>query len=213
MTSHPSFLPTPPFSLVYRIQYWECCSKKKRAGPGCQPGPHPDPFALRRKPFFAAAFDTATTTGAFGGSDNGGHAPYALGVGLDGAQFCQVLTASPAGSRAVLGPPTSVYAERPGQELTVSEPDVCGSLPALPSSSDLSVMSATPPRKHSDGDAHLYRPPPLPLPLLPPPGTSDHLYPLPQPPSPTQGRPGAGGSLPSGKKKVVFDYDSDVLGR
>ena len=33
-------------------QYWECCNKKKRSGPGCVSGPHPDPLGLLKKPVF-----------------------------------------------------------------------------------------------------------------------------------------------------------------
>ena len=46
VTHHPAqYLRIETYNYTIK-QYWVCCSRKKRAGPGCKNGPHPDPFGL-----------------------------------------------------------------------------------------------------------------------------------------------------------------------
>ena len=45
-THHPSkYLRIETYSYTIK-QYWACCGRKKRAGPGCKNGPHPNLFGL-----------------------------------------------------------------------------------------------------------------------------------------------------------------------
>ena len=46
VTHHPGrYLRIETYNYTIK-QYWTCCHRKKRAGPGCVPGPHPNPFGL-----------------------------------------------------------------------------------------------------------------------------------------------------------------------
>ena len=46
VTHHPAqYLRIETYNYTIK-QYWVCCLRKKRAGPGCKNGPHPDPFGL-----------------------------------------------------------------------------------------------------------------------------------------------------------------------
>jgi hypothetical protein len=47
-THHPlNYLRIETYSYTIK-QYWACCGRKKRAGPGCKSGPHPNLFGLER---------------------------------------------------------------------------------------------------------------------------------------------------------------------
>ena len=46
VTHHPAqYLRIETYNYTIK-QYWVCCLRKKRAGPGCKNGPHPDPYGL-----------------------------------------------------------------------------------------------------------------------------------------------------------------------
>ena len=46
VTHHPGrYLRIETYNYTIK-QYWTCCHRKKRAGVGCVPGPHPNPFGL-----------------------------------------------------------------------------------------------------------------------------------------------------------------------
>ena len=46
VTHHPGwYLRVETYNYTIK-QYWNCCNQKKRTGPGCTNGPHPNPFGL-----------------------------------------------------------------------------------------------------------------------------------------------------------------------
>ena len=46
ITHHPSkYYRLETYNYTIK-QYWNCCGRRKRTGPGCKNGPHPDPFGL-----------------------------------------------------------------------------------------------------------------------------------------------------------------------
>jgi len=49
VTHHPGrYLRIETYNYTIK-QYWDCCNKKKRQGPGCVQGPHPNPYGLKKR--------------------------------------------------------------------------------------------------------------------------------------------------------------------